>query len=243
MSLITPLLLPIVVPQAFWVAARAARLPEADGPREGRLGHGAPLRVLIVGDSSAAGVGVDHQSEALSGQLTGLLARRFAVQWRLIARSGATSGSLLALLDESEAASFDMAVVALGVNDAKNGHATRTWERGYGAVLDLLEEKFGVTRIYACGFPPVRVLPRLPPPLKSVLADRCDAFDAVMRRIVAERPVARYVPLTLTGDSRLMASDGFHPGPKLYAEWAGILEPRVIEDFPAGVVLDRIRPD
>jgi hypothetical protein len=64
------LLAPLLIWQGLHVRKHALVLPEPAGPRSGTLGSGAPLRLLILGDSSAAGVGVAHQSEALSGQLT-----------------------------------------------------------------------------------------------------------------------------------------------------------------------------
>ncbi len=45
------------------------RLPEAHGERSGCCGNGNELNLLIIGDSAAAGVGVDEQSEALASQL------------------------------------------------------------------------------------------------------------------------------------------------------------------------------
>ena len=51
------------------MSARALRLPEAEGPRAGSAGEGPALRLLILGDSSAAGVGTTHQEEALLGQM------------------------------------------------------------------------------------------------------------------------------------------------------------------------------
>ena len=60
---------PVILLQALWVVIRAQKLPEASGSRTGSAGHGPPLRILIVGDSSAAGVGVDHLTDALPGQL------------------------------------------------------------------------------------------------------------------------------------------------------------------------------
>ena len=64
-------LAPLLVAQALATRRRAPVLPEAEGPREGRVGRGAgALRLLIAGDSSAAGVGVAHQRDALAGHLT-----------------------------------------------------------------------------------------------------------------------------------------------------------------------------
>ncbi|ETX12905.1 hypothetical protein OCH239_15315 [Roseivivax halodurans JCM 10272] len=65
------LLAPILAVQGRIVRRGAVRLREPDGPRAGRTGAGPSLRLLIAGDSSAAGVGADTQAEALSGRLVG----------------------------------------------------------------------------------------------------------------------------------------------------------------------------
>lgn len=71
----TPELLlgPLLLWQGRRVRATALRLPEAAGPR---TAEGSALRLLIVGDSSAAGVGAAHQDEALAGRLAQALAAR-----------------------------------------------------------------------------------------------------------------------------------------------------------------------
>ena len=101
MSLAAKLLLsPLLVAQALATRSRMPRLPEADGARAGETGSGPLLRLLIVGDSSAAGVGVRRQQDALTGHLCRALAAQCAarVRWQLLARSGVTSAQCLALL-------------------------------------------------------------------------------------------------------------------------------------------------
>ncbi|MGZ5249520.1 MAG: hypothetical protein ACXWIQ_04605, partial [Caldimonas sp.] len=59
-------LAPLLVVQAVRTRRRAPVLPEAAGPRDGRTaGDGVAIRVLVAGDSSAAGVGVAHQDQAV----------------------------------------------------------------------------------------------------------------------------------------------------------------------------------
>ena len=66
---------PLLLPQSRWLKRNALRLPEAAGPREGGVGAGGPLlRLLVVGDSSAAGVGVADQAQALALPLARCLA-------------------------------------------------------------------------------------------------------------------------------------------------------------------------
>ncbi|MEO8836808.1 MAG: SGNH/GDSL hydrolase family protein, partial [Caldimonas sp.] len=64
-------LAPLLVAQAIATRRRALVLPEAAGPRDGVFGGDgtAPLRVLVAGDSSAAGVGVAEQAQSVIGHL------------------------------------------------------------------------------------------------------------------------------------------------------------------------------
>ena len=59
---------PLLVAQALRTRARVPQLPEASGARAGTHGRRTTrLRLLIAGDSSAAGVGVATQDDALAG--------------------------------------------------------------------------------------------------------------------------------------------------------------------------------
>ncbi len=57
-ALVTAALAPLLLWQGRHVRRVTPRLPEAAGPRAGTTGHGPPLRLLVLGDSAAAGVGV-----------------------------------------------------------------------------------------------------------------------------------------------------------------------------------------
>jgi len=76
---------PLLLAQGLYVRRFTPRLPEPQGPRAGSCGQGPSLRLLVVGDSAAAGVGVSHQDDALAGQLATCLARDFSLSWQLLA--------------------------------------------------------------------------------------------------------------------------------------------------------------
>src|SRR3712207_5729388 len=72
------LLAPVLLRQGARVRRTTPVLPEAAGDRSGRegaTGGQAPLRLLVVGESTAAGVGVEHQRDALPRQLAAELSR------------------------------------------------------------------------------------------------------------------------------------------------------------------------
>ena len=217
---LTLALAPILIPQVAWVRFRAARLQEAAGPRAGQQGDGPELRLLVLGDSSAAGVGVKHQKDALVGRLVAHLALHYRVTWRLAARCGATTTTVLRSLQTEPEAQFDIAVIALGVNDSKNGMSRRRWTNNYTALITHLQTRFGVREIYATAVPPLGEFPLLPAPLRTVLGRRATVFDQDLRAIASTQDAVRYVPFDVPMDTELMAEDGFHPGPVIYDRWA-----------------------
>ncbi len=228
---------PVLLWQGRRVRRDTPKLPEAEGPRDGVVGAdrpGRPLRLLIVGDSSAAGVGASVQDEALAGRLVGRLAPRLArpLAWRLVARTGTTTREALALIDAGPADRFDVAVVALGVNDVTALRPVPRWLADVERVHARLHARHRVRRVLWSGLPPMHRFPALPQPLRGVMGLHARALDAALGRWCAARPSgalprATHVPLPAMSDPALIASDGFHPGPGAYVLWAEALAPHV----------------
>ena len=91
--LATIALAPVLLAQGRHVRRTIPVLPEPSGSRQGVGGSGPLLRLLIVGDSAAAGVGARTQDEALSGRLVAGMQARCEVRWKLVAFTGATNFS------------------------------------------------------------------------------------------------------------------------------------------------------
>lgn len=221
MSLTAKLVLsPLLVAQALATRRRLPRLPEAEGPREGIVGTGpCVLRLLIGGDSSAAGVGVATQDQALAGHTARELARRVdaAVAWRLVARSGLTTAQCADLLaDAAEPWRADVAVFALGVNDVIEQVPARRAVAARQRLLNLLRERAGVRHVVFMPLPPVHRFPGLPQPLRWVMGADARRHDRALARWAARRDDASHVPIDLPLDPKVMASDGFHPGEPVY---------------------------
>lgn len=224
-------LAPVCLAQGLAVRRRAQLLPEAVGPRSGRSGIGPELRLLILGDSSAAGVGVVHLDDALSGRLVAAL-EGFDLHWRLEARKGATTASALAALEALPPEPFDAAVVALGVNDVTRQVPLNRWRARQAGLWHLLQDHFGARHIYLSGVPPLGLFPLLPLPLRAVLGARAALFDAALAAQAAGHPALRHLPFDAAMlDPALMASDGFHPGPAIYRHWAAQLANAIRADF------------
>lgn len=216
-------LAPLLLVQGKHTRQSVPVLPEPPGDREGAAGTGRPLRLLIAGDSGAAGVGAPNQREALLGQLIADLATDFSVEWNLQATSGHTTAQTLERLGQLPQQTFDVAVTSLGVNDAISMVSLRNWRDRQARLRQLLRDRFGVRTLVVSGLPPVHGFPALPQPLRWHVGSRATQLHRALARDVAAEADARFIDLRFSDDMALMASDGFHPGPKIYAEWGRLV--------------------
>jgi lysophospholipase L1-like esterase len=220
MSLALKLVLaPVLVAQALRTRKQAPQLPEAAGPRQGRVGAGeCELRVLIAGDSSAAGVGVAHQDQALAGHLSRALHRLTAqpVHWSLHARSGLTTHQVLALLRTHAPPPADVAVVLSGVNDVIELVPTRRAVQQRAELADWLLAEGRAGHVVFAPLPPVHRFPLLPEPLRRVMGADARRHDAALARWAATRRDVSHIEIPLDLGPEHMAEDGFHPGEPVY---------------------------
>jgi lysophospholipase L1-like esterase len=224
---------PILLMQARWLRRTALRLPEASGPRsgiEGRCDFGTELlRILVVGDSSAAGVGVSSQAEALAQPVAKLLAMRTGrpVAWQLIAKSGVNTSEALDLLTHSEVCLADYLITALGTNDVTSQRNPIQFLRDYVLLADTLRQRTGAVGLVATGLPPLRILPAAPHPLRWYLGRCAIRLDRALRNWIERDPMARYVSLEWAARPEDMAEDGFHPGASQYRRWAELVTEQI----------------
>ncbi|MEO0359133.1 MAG: SGNH/GDSL hydrolase family protein [Pseudomonadota bacterium] len=226
------ILFPAYLVQAGLAYALIPRMCEPDGARHVTVGQGPHLRLLVLGDSSAAGVGTVIQDKGLFGQLVQNLADTWTIQATLCAQSGATAETVLELMKELEGQDFDIAVISMGLNDAKNGVKRPVWLQNYGVILDQLQSRHGTKRIIVSGLAPIREFPAMRAPLRHYLGDLRDWFDKALENMVRDRDGIEFLPIGLKMDHSKMAQDGFHPGPEVYAAWARRIALHVKQGHP-----------
>ena len=235
MSLALKLMLsPVLVAQALTTRRRAVALPEAAGPREGQVGSGArPIRILIAGDSSAAGVGVSNQEHAFAGHFTRTLNRRTgrAVRWRLRAKSGLTTRKVHDLLVADPPPVADIAIVLTGVNDVIDLVAPQKAVQHRAELAEWLLSSGRVRYVVFGPLPPMNQFPLLPQPLRHVMAADARLHDQAMARWATGRHNVFHVPINLQLAPGAMASDGFHPGEPVYRACGELLARFVAENI------------
>ncbi|MFZ5541892.1 MAG: SGNH/GDSL hydrolase family protein [Pseudomonadota bacterium] len=223
---------PLLIWQGHRVRRTTPRLPVAAGALAGEIGVGAPLRLLVIGESTAVGVGAAHHGEALAGELAGRLAAKLGrrVSWRVIGENGATARRALQVLEAAEAAPADLAVVALGVNDVLEQTRVARWQRDVAALVAALQARTAARDVILLGVPPLAKFPALPRPLRDVLGADARRLDAALARVAArldarERRV-RHDRFAFDGAREFFARDGFHPSALGYARWAELIASR-----------------
>ena len=227
---------PLLVAQVLYARARLPRLGEPAGERRGVFGSrrtGTSLRLLIAGDSSAAGVGVADQRQALARQLAQRLAQGIAAQvkWRLVAQSGLTTAQIGPFLQDQllDAAhgpgptAADLAVVVSGVNDVIDQIPSHRAVAARETLANQLRNGIGVQHVVFAPLPPVHHFPGLPQPLRWVAGADAKRHNTALRRWCASRADVSCVDMEMPLNRGVMARDGFHPGEPVYRYCAGAI--------------------
>jgi lysophospholipase L1-like esterase len=212
-------LAPLLLVQAHRARRRTPRLPEPSGARSGAQGAGPELRLLILGDSAAAGVGAPTQQEALSGQLIAELSPGFGVRWTLLAQTGHRVKDLLHRLAAAAPEPFDAVLISVGVNDVTGHTRSDIWIDRLVELITQIKLKFGARHIVFTGLPPMHVFPALPQPLRWYLGKRARHLDALLRNVVQSDHRCELLSMNFPLAPQFIATDGFHPGPAAYSLW------------------------
>ena len=160
-----------------------------------------PVRILILGDSLAAGYGLSAPDGFQAQMQAKLRKAGREVTFIDAAVSGDTSAGGRARLDWALGDGADAAVVELGGNDGLRGLDPASTEANLTAILDTLAAKHI----------PVLLTGMLAPP--NLGPDYGDAFRAVFERL-GKRPGVIYDPFFLqgvAGDPSLNQPDHIHP--------------------------------
>jgi lysophospholipase L1-like esterase len=199
-------LLPLALPLAVHTRRTALRLAPAAGAGQGLAGAGfagEPLRLLLIGESTVAGVGASCLEFALAGQLGG--------------ENGITAGEalkrLLPLVAEEPA---DLVLLVFGVNDTTHFSSSRRWRES----LEGLARHFtgrGV-RVALAGVPPLQHFSALPWLLRQLLGWRAQLLDRQLQEL-AEREGLGCCATRLEMRPEFLALDGYHPSPLGYRVW------------------------
>lgn len=217
-------LMPVLALQGRGVRRRTPRLPPAGGAVSGTVdGPGRPTHVVVLGESTVAGIGAETQSEALTGLLAVALAEITgrAVLWHAVGKVGVTARQAAALVPRVPAVATDLVVLVLGINDVLAFTPPARWaEHLRGLIDDLRTHLDQPVPVLIAGVPPAGRLPALPQPLRGVLGLHARALDSATHRLAQSLPHVQHAPTRARVGAADVCRDRFHPSPTGYRGWA-----------------------
>lgn len=228
---------PLLFLQGAWTRRRVPRLAQAGGDTHGLLrGASGRYGVLLLGESTVAGVGATSHERGLAGHtarsinaLTGA-----SVYWQVLAGNGMTARGLRnKLLRTSPTMKFDLVVVGLGANDVFRLRGPAGWSRQLRLLIATVREQYGFTPVLLSAIPPIGHFPGLPQPLRAILGLRATALDIASRALADKLSGVLHVPLNFDPQPELFASDGIHPSEATYRLWGRALAEAAAGRLPA----------
>ena len=191
-----------------------------------------PLRLVLLGDATALGVGVQASGESVGGQLAQLLA---SSDRRIELSSTAVAGSRSADLAPQVSRALigpvpDIAVILVGAGDATRfGDPARAADH-LGAAVRRLRRAGVEVVVGTC--PDLAALRAFPSPLRYLLGwsgRRVAAAQARAARAAGAHVVdlAAETGPVFRADPGALCFDGFHPSADGYRVWAHALYPAV----------------
>ena len=170
---LTWLAFPVYAWQGLGVRRRTQRMLPAQGPVIHEAAGSEPaIALLVLGDSSAASVGIDHTGDGLASHLARLLNERTgrAVRWRAAGFNSATSGQIRDfVLPNLAPEPWTHIVLAIGTNDTKNFHSVPRFRKEFGGLLYALRAKWPEARVVWSPVLEFTRAPAMPPLLGKIL--------------------------------------------------------------------------
>lgn len=209
---------------AYAVLRPAPELEEFDPSGEFGDRSNETLRVAVLGDSSVTAPGVTGPHEIWVSRVCERLAESHHVVLRSFAVGGSRASDVLrGQTDPAIAFAPDAFFVSVGANDVIKGVPIRSFESN----LDRLIAKLAETGadVVQSGVGILGTIPRLYPPLSTLMSYRARRFDAVHWKISEIHDTAVVDqwsddPRVWNTDRSLWAADQFHVSAAGHARWA-----------------------
>jgi len=160
-----------------------------------------PVRIVVLGDSLSAGLGLPAQDTLPAKLERALRAKGVAVEIQNAGVSGDTAAGGLARLDWSVPDGTDAVILELGANDALRGSDPKATRAALDAIIRRLQER----RIA------VLLAGMLAP--RNLGPDYAKAFDPIYPELAAAHSLILYpfIAEGVAGDPALNQPDGIHP--------------------------------
>jgi len=210
-------------------------LPEAGGNDEGLAGQGDdPAKLLVIGESTVAGLGARTHDLALAGQFAKRLSERIRrpVRWNAIGRNGVTARRTIdELVPAIPVQGFDYVLVGIGGNDVMKLSSPVKWRRDMLELLGILRTKNPDAVIFITNCPMIVASPIMPQPIKSILWRLSKMHNANIMEFTRDLKRIFYYPQPAEFTVDGFFADGLHPSEKGYGDWSAAMMKYFAENY------------
>lgn len=233
-TLLSVPLLPVMYVHGKSIRKSIPKLPEAEGT-EGMVQHDSKhiFRLLCLGESTMAGVGVQTHQEGFTGSLASELATLLSreVHWKVIAKSGFTAKDITQKLVPTITDTYDLIVIGLGGNDSFQLNSPMQWQKDIQALINSLRLKYPDTPIAFTNMPPIKAFPAFTWPIRFVVGGLGELLGQALVEVVSQNQNVSFSSEAIdleTWSERYCVkneistffSDGVHPSLLTYQVWA-----------------------
>ena len=201
-------------------------LPEASDPR-GLAGTGnEEVKLLILGESTVAGLGARTHEVALGGQFAKGLADRLgkAVHWTVVGRNGVTArrtiDELWPLVPNEK---YDYILLGIGGNDVMKLSSPKKWRRDMLELIGIVRDANPDAAIFISNCPMIVHSPVLPEPIRGILWRLSQMHNANILEFTAGMDRVYYYPQPVDVNFEGFWADGIHPSEQGYRDWAAAM--------------------
>lgn len=208
---------PFVWMQAGLFYFKMKKLDDPKGERIVHIGSSEQIiRILVVGDSSALGVGCDDISQSSVGVIAEKLSEQFSVQYQVCAFTGFTTKQIFEKVREVPKQSFDFIVISLGTNDILQRTKLSAWIKQITELMTHLQVSFYPQKIFINAVPPFQKLSHLPSSFRTYLSNKSQQMNQYLSQLSVGSSAYQFVDMDFDFHADYISDDGFHPSALLY---------------------------
>ncbi|MBS4072093.1 MAG: SGNH/GDSL hydrolase family protein [Algoriphagus sp.] len=201
--------LPFLINEASGIRRKGIKLPSI--AENLSLGSGTST-LLILGESTASGVGASSQENTLAGNFHRILGTSWEI--KNIGKNGLKAGSAYEYYKNSEylpSGKISGLVLFLGANDCFKLTAPSVFHQQLKSLIDQISSELHPDWIYLADIPPVHLFPAFSFRMRSFLKEQRNFLQKEMTELSREHPNLIFEPISLDLSPDFFSQDQIHP--------------------------------
>ena len=180
------------------------------------------FKILGIGESPMAGVGIKTNLETLTGLTAKLLNRLMdcKVNWQILAQNGLTINNLNQLIEKESPKEADLIIISIGGNDVFNITPPWVWEKNLFRCIKYFVRDGKTPLILFSPVPCVGRFPAIPNPLRLAFGYWELILQKSLTLVTNSTEDAHLLGDRFPDGEEYFLEDGIHPSELAYKLWS-----------------------